>query len=338
MTEVQSTQGHSYTLRPATLDDVSQIHALHRAISLHHHGVEGMPRERLWKEYTSPGFQVQESVLLILDDQNRLAGAVEVWDNISPPIHPYIRLRIHPDADQAGLLPVLLEWAEQRAEQAVERVDPDLRVSLYAETDHSIPGQGQSCLAFGMELIRHSLMMRIELDKPPPTPGFPPGIMVRTVDPAQDARAVYQVDDEVFQDHFGYIAEDPGSGWERFLHHMTGEKSFDPSLWFVAGENREIVGICLCRSRGYDAADAGHISSLGVRRPWRRRGIGLGLLQHAFSEFYRRGYAKVDLEVDAMSLTGAVDLYRKAGMEVIRQFDLYEKQLRPGREVSVTGL
>jgi hypothetical protein len=42
--------------------------------------------------------------------------------------------------------------------------------------------------------------------------------------------------------------------------------------------------------------------------------------------------------VDAENLTGALRLYEKAGMHVHRQFDLYEKELRPGKEISVESL
>ena len=80
------------------------------------------------------------------------------------------------------------------------------------------------------------------------------------------------------------------------------------------------------------------MSSLGVKRAWRRRGLALALLHQSFGEYYKRGKTKVDLGVDAESLTGATDLYKKAGMFVLRQFDLFEKELRPGIEVSVTGL
>jgi mycothiol synthase len=37
--------------------------------------------------------------------------------------------------------------------------------------------------------------------------------------------------------------------------------------------------------------------------------------------------------VDATSLTGATRLYEKAGMWVYRQWDTYEKELRPGRDL-----
>jgi len=62
------------------------------------------------------------------------------------------------------------------------------------------------------------------------------------------------------------------------------------------------------------------------------------LLRHAFCEYYRRGYEGVSLGVDAENLTGALKLYKKVGMDVHRQFDLYEKELRPGEEISVESL
>jgi hypothetical protein len=39
-----------------------------------------------------------------------------------------------------------------------------------------------------------------------------------------------------------------------------------------------------------------------------------------------------------MVYTGALRLYEKAGMHVHRTFDLFEKEIRPGREISVERL
>ena len=77
---------------------------------------------------------------------------------------------------------------------------------------------------------------------------------------------------------------------------------------------------------------------LGVRGPWRKRGIGLALLRHAFGEFYRRGKRKAGLGVDAENLTGALRLYKNAGMHVHQAFNIFEKEIRPGREISVQSL
>ena len=67
---------------------------------------------------------------------------------------------------------------------------------------------------------------------------------------------------------------------------------------------------------------------LGVRRPWRRRGLGLALLLRVFAEFYARGERRAVLQVDSENETGATRLYERAGMSVARFSDLYEKPAR----------
>ena len=59
-------------------------------------------------------------------------------------------------------------------------------------------------------------------------------------------------------------------------------------------------------STGPETPEHGYVSSLGVRRPWRKRGLGLALLQHSFGEMKRRGMTRASLDVDAENLTGAV--------------------------------
>ena len=127
-------------------------------------------------------------------------------------------------------------------------------------------------------------------------------------------------------------------GFQRFIHIMTEYEGFDPSLWWLAFEGDQLAGICLCRPQSYDDPNMGYVSILGVRRPWRTHGLGLAFLHHSFGEFYRRGKRKVSLGVDAENLTGALRLYEKAGMHVHLQFDTFEKEIRPGREISVQSL
>jgi mycothiol synthase len=84
--------------------------------------------------------------------------------------------------------------------------------------------------------------------------------------------------------------------------------------------------------------EMGWLFGLGVRRPWRRRGLALALLHHCFGELYRRGRRKVSLGVDAQNLTGATRLYERAGMHIQRQHHQYEQELRPGRDLSTQSL
>ena len=70
---------------------------------------------------------------------------------------------------------------------------------------------------------------------------------------------------------------------------------------------------------------------MGVRRPWRKKGLGLALLTHSFAEFYKRGTNTIGLGVDAANPTGATRLYQKAGMTAANEYVSYEKELRAGK-------
>ena len=327
-----------YTVRPGRVEDIPIIHQLEQKKSLHYHEVPGFSLERLRNEYETPGFDPRKNVHLVEDQNENLVGLVEVWDDSNPPVHPYIWITVNPESDDQDLEDYLMEWAENRALQVLDRVDPGLRVAMRSHSIHENDSSKKAKLTSGMNLIRYSFRMRVEMEETPPKPVWPEGISMRLYDPDKDAFVVYQVDEEAFQDHFGYIKEPPEEAYEKFIHHMTGDDSYDPTLWFLAKDGEEIVGICINRKYGIEDKDSGYVSSLGVKRSWRRKGIALALLQHTFGEYYRRGIKKVDLGVDAKSLTGATDLYLKAGMFVLRQFDLYEKELRPGKDVSVTAL
>ena len=329
----------NYTSRQAVMDDLPEIQRLEEKKSLHYNGVPGFSLERLRNEYQIPGFEVNKSVHLVEDLQGTLVGLVEVWDESDLPVHPYVWITVDPDSENQGIEDYLMAWAGERALQVIDRLDPGLRVAIRASTNHKNDSVANALKSAGLKQIRHGFRMRIEMDREPETPVWPEGITLRPFNPDLDAGDVYATDEEVFQDHFGFIKEDPEEGFKKFMHHMTGDDSYDPSLWYLAvDKNDEIVAICLCRRYGAEERETGFISSLGVKRPWRRQGIAQALLLEAFGEYYKRGMRKVDLGVDGESLTGATDLYKKVGMFVLRQFDTYEKVLRPGKDVSVNTL
>ncbi|HET8846927.1 MAG TPA: GNAT family N-acetyltransferase, partial [Ktedonobacteraceae bacterium] len=126
----------------------------------------------------------------------------------------------------------------------------------------------------------------------------------------------------------------PGIYENWYRRQITDNETFDPTLWFIAVEGDTVAGFALCGHYLQDSI----VSDLGVRRPWRRKGLGLALLHHAFGELYRRGISKVVLGVDSENLTGATRLYERAGMRIELQYDTYEKALRAGIDRSVQAL
>lgn len=83
------------------------------------------------------------------------------------------------------------------------------------------------------------------------------------------------------------------------------------------------------------ATGIGWVDHLGVRRLWRRTGLGMALLRHSFAAFQARGVREVRLSVDERSQTAATRLYERAGMATLQHYHIYTKELtadvtRPG--------
>jgi ribosomal protein S18 acetylase RimI-like enzyme len=331
----QQLLGEGFLIRPASIFDVQTAADLINAWSMDCLGVEETSPEVVHKDWTSPNFHLDESTRVVVSPKGELIGLMEVWDLRNPPVHPFLWWRVHPAWEEDRVDKSLLMRAIDRARQAIPRTPPGARVAAHAEVP-SVDGRGKYVLDhLEFMLVRHSLRMVIDLDTPPPAPLWPEGISWCGYNHAQDAERMCRAQEEAFRDHFGYVAEPFETGYRRWLHHATEGENFDPALWFMAMDGGEIAG--MIRGRPYLDEDPGMgwVSALGVRRPWRRRGLGLALLQHLFAIFHQRGKARVGLGVDALSLTGATRLYRKAGMHVQRQYDLYETTLREGEEIAL---
>jgi mycothiol synthase len=218
----------------------------------------------------------------------------------------------------AGAAEALLAWGEERAD-----VQAGDAARIYSGHWSEYAGVAEALAARGFRLARHSYRMMIELDADVSTPAVPDDVSVRCFRRGEE-RTVYDVHQETFEDVWGYVPL-PYDEWEHWLLHSD---RFDPELWFVAetAAGAETAGIALCSAHETEPG-LGWISVLGVRRPWRRRGLGRRLLLHAFMEFRRRGFTRVGLGVDATSETGANRLYERAGMHVVDRFDTYEKPL-----------
>jgi ribosomal protein S18 acetylase RimI-like enzyme len=231
----------------------------------------------------------------------------------------------------------LLEWGEERSRQALERVPDGLQVVMQTTAYKQHEPSHRRLREYGMTQVRHYWTMMIDLDGPPPPAEWPEGISLRTLRDDADLEAVIRTVQEAFQDHWGYVHSSVEEEMETWRHIIKNDQRFDSSLWWMAIDGDEVAGISLCWPSRNGDESVGWVGTLGVRRPWRKRGLGLALLRHSFGEFYRRGKARVGLGVDSTNLTGATRLYEKAGMRVIEQSDLYQKVLRNGQDLSAQG-
>lgn len=322
-----------YTMRPTTMDDLDTAVALFNTCSIEEIGRPFVERYYIENEWTSPDLNLETDTRVVIAPDGALVGYIEVWDR-APHVHPWVWARVHPDHRGRGIGTTLEQWAEQRARQAIPKAPEGARVSMLQGTLSTHQPAQALLQQQGYQAIRHALRMVIEMDEPPPEPVLPEGITIRPFVRGREERAVVDTTRKAFRDHWGHVERSFEEEYTHWMHMIENDPDHDPALWFVAMEGEDMVGVSLCRPKVVEDADMGFVDTLGVRRPWRRRGIALALLQHSFGELYRRGKRRVGLGVDAQSLTGATRLYEKAGMHVQRRHITWEKELRPGEELA----
>ncbi len=327
-----------FTARGATMNDVEAAMRLFNRWSRAVIGRDDFDGpESIRDEWETPGADPAEDIRLVFAPNGELVGYIEVWTNAAPLVHPELWGRLDPGYEDLGIGTWMIQWAEQRALHAVSILPSELRFAPRVGSYRQATKAKKLFEDMGYQHIRSFYHMLIEMDAPVPDPEFPQGIALRTYNPATEAEAVYRAENDAFRDHFGHVDQNFEEGlkqWKRNREH----EGYDPTLYFLAMDGDEIAGVNICRPYSFYDADRGWVRSLGVRRPWRKRGLGLALLRHAFNEFYRRGKRKVGLGVDAQNLTGALRLYENAGMRVDQAYDYYEKELRAGTEISVQSL
>ena len=297
-------------LRAPTLDDV---HALADLVNRDAEELYGEPEEsvdsmRMW--LTGPTLKPETDIrVAVVGDSFR--GYVDV-DPDPEPIY-WADLRV-PPSEGDEVRTALFEWVEGRARER--------RAELLRFHTASIDEPTRRMLeAHGYGLIRHFYRMRIDFDGDLAEPQWPPSMTVRP-STREDAQLAYDVQQETFEDSW----EPSRLSFEAWKHVMLSEAWFDPKLWFLVEQDNEVVAVAFCREHEGEQG-LGWVSVLGVRKRWRRQGLGRALLLHSFHEFRRRGFHAAALGVDADSLTGANRLYESAGMRVVRRSDVYEKAL-----------
>jgi mycothiol synthase len=322
----------NFFTRPPTADDLEAVVHLINASSLDIEGTKYFTVEEYRNGWETPGFTPQTDCQLVTTLTGQVVGCAEVW-NLPPHIRNFARVRVHPDYRGLGIGTYLTRWSEKRARDLIPQAPAGTRVIIQCGHINTYQAARDLLKAEGYKPIRHFLSMKIEMNGSPSLPSWPDGITVRTLAPGRDEAATFRALDEAFKDHWGHVETPFEEGFARFMHSLNNDPDYDPTLCFLAMDGGEIAGVSMCVFKTTAYPDMGWVEDLAVRRPWRRRGIALALLQHSFGELYRRGRRQVGLGVDASNLTGAMRLYEKAGMHPFRQFDTYEKELRPGRDL-----
>jgi len=311
-----------YTARPATLDDAEAVAALLNLTAVGFVGEPSTTPENLCSEWQAPGYDLA-ALSMIAEAPDGSLAACALVETPAPHHEVFVAVDVAPAHRGVGLDLALLRW--------VEGLAPGLVVAAPAGAETVLrwgAWVGEDDLAAMLQahryaLVRHFWRMTIDLDRPPAAPAWPTGIAARRFRRGEDERATYEAVTEAFRDHWGGD-EEPYDEW-LWSKVESPAAGFDADLWILALDGREIAGVAINQPRARFDPAVGYVRVVGVRRPWRRRGLARALLLESFAALRARGATAAALDVDAASPTGAVALYEGVGMTSCPRFEVWEK-------------
>lgn len=276
----------------------------------------------VWK---SGGMQLDKDGFVVTAPSGRCVGYVTVWHPNEEPYSLFSSPRIHPNYEGLGIGTYLIQFAEQRAREHIAELPPDVPVTFNSWID--APNEAAQVILEreGLTPLRYYWRMEIEMNEAPSQPVLPEGVTIRPFVKGQDDYATYVATDEGFRDSWDYHHQkfEEWAGWE--IH----SSSFDPTYWFLAVHDGKIIGTSLSRHDVGENASIGWIADLAVLPAWRKKGLGLALLQHTLGAFYKDGIHKAGLSVDSENKSSAFRLYEHAGMHRVERHEVqYQKRLR----------
>lgn len=291
-------------------DDAARIATLINARSQALHGVSEETSAGVAEWFDLPFLDAAADMRLALAPD----GVAEGYADVSVPedgTKAMVDLRVRPGAAEAMRL--LFDWA---ADRAAERVGPASRIQFFADEDDR--PLAELLEGAGYRVVRSAYEMERGIDGELEAPTWPGGLAVRPLD-LQDGEAVHAAQDEAFAEDWFYNPVSHGT-WLK----SSRAAGIDSGLSSVVWDGDAIAGLCLNRPAHGEDESIGWIGDLAVRAPWRRRGVGQALLLHSFRVFAAAGKQRAGLGVDRDNATGALALYERVGLRVVRQSNTWE--------------
>ncbi len=175
--------------------------------------------------------------------------------------------------------------------------------------------------AQGYQPVRFGFEMRRFVTGVLPEHQLPAGLEMRPVAPDQH-RAIFDADNEAFEDHWGNRPPTDGD----FVVRFEGPNA-DTSLWCVAWDGDQVAGVVMNTIFHEENAKLGirrgWLDHVSVRRPWRGRGVARALCATALRVLREHGMDEAWLGVDGGNPTGALRLYEGLGFTVARRWQAY---------------
>lgn len=306
----------------------SDLEAITELVNLCHTH-DGLPWqlsvEEMESELRYPTFNPEQEITVVCDADGKPIAYGYVEKAATSRARGHADCYVHPDYRDQGIGARLIRDGDSAflSEVGAEfDAETPIYVQRWAAKQHSA-----SVTLFeseGYQLVRNFFTMRIELPEPLPASAMPDGFALRPFDRERDGYAVYQAQQEAFRDHWGYVQDVEWDVWK----HRFEEPNFRAEMWHIAYAGDDAAGVSMCNPAGEGRNEVAWVGALGVRRAYRNRGLAKALLLYSFYDARQRGFASMELGVDALNPTGALGLYERSGMHTSMVHSAYRKVLR----------
>ncbi len=316
--------------RPLSLGDAAAFVRLQEAARVADGGEEVMTDEVARRELTDPHCPVATNTLGLALPDGSLAASIMVHERLAGTAARRVFLWgvTHPDRRRRGIGTTILGWGVARADEILA-ASADRRPGLVeAFRDERIRDAVALHEDAGFRPVRWYVDMRRDLREAIPAAPDLGGLRIRGYGAAATdaqppgarwAERVRLAHNEAFADHWGSepIAVDV---WAR---DFVGDPSFRGDLSFVALAGDEVAGYTVNYVAEADwlatGIREGWVGQLGVRRPWRGRGVATALLVRSMEAFRAAGLEAAILGVDVENPTGALGVYERVGFRPVRR-------------------
>jgi mycothiol synthase len=280
---------------------------------------------------------VSSAKVVAVNDQDEIVGYAYLADKENG-IVTETGGAVHPSYWRQGIGQALLAWAEEDArglsEQAPGEVRTVLQVNLFENEISAI----RLFSELGYAKVREWTHMELLMGNPFSAPSLPDGLVLREMDLNNDWDIVGPAMDDAFADHWGAIllpVEEEAQEEDVDDNDTPSDESFSnaPGYCFLVLDGGTVAGGILCNARLVERNDTGRVGSVFIRRAYRRKKIGSVLMKAAFNAFWKSGVKRVILDTDSESFSDSTKFYSGLGMKPYRREFLFEKDIRPGREV-----
>jgi ribosomal protein S18 acetylase RimI-like enzyme len=316
------------TWRPLAEADAAAYARLSEACRVVDGGSEVTTEETARRELTDPHAPMATNTACLASDNGELLACAVVHERLEGRTARRVFLwgLTHPAHRGRGIGAALVGWAELRGREVLAAAPGDLPRLLEAFCEENVTDAIDLHRRFGFRPVRWYRDMRRDLREPVPAEPSLADLRVVGFDPGWTER-LRLAHNEAFRDHWG---SEPLPA-DVFGRNFVGDPRFRADLSFLVLDGEELAGYTINYVAEEDWAATGvregWIGQLGVRRPWRRRGVATALLLRSLAVFRAAGLEAASLGVDTENPTGAVGLYERVGFRPLKRFVRLAKDL-----------